>query len=65
MIEREPIVDVNGKYELLAVSSILQVSRSSVLRWTKKGLMRCNVRRCNNRKVWSGSEILRFWRANV
>ena len=63
MIQTEPIVNPNGKYELRHASEVLQVSKSTILRWTSQGLMRCSVRRTNGRKVWTGADIIRAWRS--
>lgn len=62
MIKTEPDVNPQGKYELRHASQIMKVSKSTILRWTSQGLMRCSVRRANGRKVWSGAELIRAWR---
>lgn len=58
------ITEINARYELKAAADILGVSKSTVLRWTRQGLLKCSIRRSNGRRVWTGAELLRFWRAD-
>lgn len=62
MINEEPKININGWFELREVSSILGVSKSTILRWTRKNLMMCRYRRLNRRRIWSGKEIIKIWR---
>lgn len=62
MIETEPNVNPKGKYELKAASEALEISRTSLARYTKRGLIRCSVSSLNGRNTWLGSELIKFWR---
>ncbi len=63
MINSLPSVDPKGVYELKAASESLEVSKSTLLRWTQQGFIRCSIRRSNKRKVWTGEAIIKFWKS--
>lgn len=66
MVSNIPSVEPTAKFELREVAALLGASKSSVARWTSLGMLRCGgIRRSNHRKFWTGSEILRFWRAEM
>ena len=62
MTTTQPDVCPNGRYELLAASQALGVHRSTLLRYTHMGLIKCSISTGNGRHIWRGSEIIRFWR---
>lgn len=64
MIKTQPNVSPSARYELREVAELLGVHKASILRWTKEGKMKSTARQVNSRKVWTGAEILRFWRVN-
>lgn len=63
MVKTQPTVDFDGKYQITDTANALGVHVSTVDRWTRSGIMTCTVRRANGRRVWSGKEIVRVWRA--
>lgn len=63
MTNIEPLVVPTARYELKDASTLLGVHKSTLLSWTKRGLIRAGVRKVNGRKCWLGSEIQRCWRA--
>lgn len=63
MVPTLPEIQINSRYELKDVAAILGVSPSTIQRWTRKGLIRCQYRKVNNRRVWTGMEIMRIWKA--
>lgn len=63
MTSKEPNVLPTAKYELKEVARLLDVHKSTVLRWTKLGYMNCSIRKTNHRRVWTGAEITKVWRA--
>lgn len=63
MVNSEPKISPSDKYELREVAEILEVSKSTVLRWTLTGLLACSIRKANGRRVWSGASIIRAWRS--
>ena len=63
MTNTEPKVQPTAKYELQEVAKLLGVHKSTVLRWTNLGHMNCSIRKTNHRRVWTGAEIIKVWRA--
>ena len=63
MINTEPKVDNNARFELREAAEILGVSTSSITKWTAAGLMRAGRKRLNGRRCWTGAELIRAWRA--
>jgi len=59
----EPKVNDAGWYNVNETAQALEVDRKTVLRHTEKGYIKCKVRKCNNRRVYSGREIKRYWGA--
>lgn len=51
-------IETKAVYELRQVSELLGVSPSTVLRWTRQGLLPCRIRKINKRKVWRGVDII-------
>lgn len=65
MITTEPQIAQDAKLELREASKALEVSPSTILKWTATGKMKAGRKRVNGRMFWTGSEILRVWRANM
>lgn len=65
MVANEPQITPSAKFELREVAKILDVHASTVLRWTRMGLMNCTIRKTNHRRVWTGAEIIKVWRASM
>lgn len=63
MTSTEPNVSDGGWYDVAATAAALGIDRSTVARHTLKGYIKCKVRKCNNRRVYSGREIKRYWGA--
>jgi len=64
MIIEIPNINPLGRYELRDAAKALQVNKSTINRWTNAGLLCCQLRKANGRRVWAGSELIRFWKAN-
>lgn len=64
MVTNTPSINPTAKYELRDVASALEVHKTTVLRYAKAGLLPFSIRRSNGRRVWSGADILKFWRLN-
>jgi predicted site-specific integrase-resolvase len=62
MTNTEPDVKDLGRYTIGEAAKLLQIDRTTLLRHTNQGLIRCNVNKRNFRKSYSGSEIKRYWR---
>ena len=63
MTNKEPKVDLTGRYELREASAVLEIDKSTLLRWTKLGVVKAGVKRSNGRKFWTGAELVRIWKS--
>lgn len=61
----EPAVAATGRYNITQAAEILGVNRATLRRYTNNGLIKCGFRRESARKFYLGSEILRFWKAQL
>ncbi len=50
-------------YTIAETCELLDIHRDTLRKYTFAGSIRCGFRRCNGRKFYLGSEILRFWKA--
>ena len=55
---KKPAVIVDEFYSVAEASQALGVDRRTLLRWTRAGHIRCHIRRCDSRTVYSGKDIL-------
>ncbi|MBO7610511.1 MAG: helix-turn-helix domain-containing protein [Muribaculaceae bacterium] len=65
MVTIEPKISMAGRYTIEETCKLLGMHRSTLHRYTAKGRIRCGVRRSTMRKFYLGSEILRFWKAQL
>lgn len=61
----EPQVSLTGRYSIGEASAILGINRGTLRRYTDAGYIKCGFRRVSARRFYLGSEILRFWRAQL
>lgn len=61
----EPQVSTSGRYSVTEASAVLGIHRNSLRKYTELGLIKCGFRKHTARKFYLGSEILRFWRAQL
>lgn len=61
----EPVVSETGRYSVTETSKILGIQRNTLRKYTVQGLIKCGYRKATARKFYCGSEILRFWRAQL
>lgn len=61
----EPNVTEKGRYSAMQTSAALGIHRNTLRIYTEQGMIKCGFRRINGRKFYTGSEILRFWRAQL
>lgn len=61
----EPKISPLARLELREAAEALGVNKSTILRWTRKGILRAGVKRSNCRKFWTGAELIRLWRASM
>lgn len=63
--ELEPAVSTTGRYSIEKTAKVLGIHRHTLRRYTDSGLIKCGFRRESARKFYLGSEILRFWKAQM
>jgi predicted site-specific integrase-resolvase len=61
----EPNVTATGRYSVKETSAVLGIHRNSLRKYTEQGLIKCGFRRQTARKFYLGSEIMKFWRAQL
>ncbi|MBR5271816.1 MAG: helix-turn-helix domain-containing protein [Clostridia bacterium] len=61
----EPKVEAAGRYSVAQASEALGIHRNTLRNYTEQGLIKCGFRRQTARKFYLGSEILKFWRAQL
>ena len=62
MIVNDSHIKPAAKYELREAAMLLGVSKSTIQRWTKEGILKCQVRTVNNRRIWTGAELISAFR---
>ena len=63
MTPTEPTCSPTGRYTTNETCAILDISRATLWRLTKAQSIKFGVRKCNGRKFFIGSDIIRLWRA--
>lgn len=61
----EPKVSAEGRYTVAQTCAALGIHRNTLQKYTESGFIRCGFRRESSRKFYKGSEILRFWKAQI
>lgn len=61
----EPQVVQSSRYSMEEAAELLAVHRNTLLRYAKEGKIRFGIRRGTKRKFFLGSEIIRFWKAQL
>lgn len=62
----EPQVALNGRYSIGQAAALLGIHRNTLRRYNDNGYIKNGVRKAGgNRRFFLGSEILRFWRAQL
>lgn len=65
MIATEPKVCPSGLYELKDAAAALGIDRSTLTRAANAGRIKFTIRRCNNRRVFRGIDIIIYWRTTI
>lgn len=58
-----PNVDPKGLYGTVKAAEALQVHKTTICRWHKEGKLAGRYRRHNGYSVFTGEEIIRFWKS--
>ena len=61
----EPKVNETGRYSVSEACEALGIHRNSLSSYTNSGIIKCGFRKMNGRKFYLGSEIMKFWRAQL
>lgn len=61
----EPKVAETGRYSVTETAAALGIHRNSLRNYTEQGHIKCGYRRQTGRKFYLGSDILKFWRAQL
>ena len=67
MVNEEPKVSPTARFSIGEAARILGIHRNTLRRHTNTGPtgIRCSYRLSNGRRFYTGSDIIRFWRASV
>ncbi|WP_407401099.1 helix-turn-helix domain-containing protein [Sodaliphilus sp.] len=65
MNAEEPKVNPEGRYSVVETCKFLGIHRTTLWRYTAYGRIKCGVRRSTAKKFYTGSEILRLWKATM
>ena len=59
----KPKVIEDARYSVREVTQMLGISRSTLYRYTEKGVVKCGRRRTNGRPFYTGRSVLQLWMA--
>ena len=65
MTSTQPQVDPEGRYSHCEAARKLGINRNTLRLHREQGHIRCNYRSDTYRPFYLGSEILKFWRAQL
>lgn len=65
MTNERPDVAPDGRYSINEVTALLGISRSTLRRYTDKGVVKCGRRRTNGRPFYTGRAVLQLWMATL
>lgn len=65
MILIEPQIPNDARLPIGEAAQVLGINRVTLHRKTSKGLIKCGFRRGTARRFYLGSEIKRYWRAQL
>lgn len=61
----EPKVLATSRYSINETCAILCITRKTLEKYTKQGLIHCGYKPKTLRKFYTGLSIMKFWRAAV
>ena len=61
----EPRISESWRYSVSETCQILGIHRNTLTSYTSSGTIKCGFRKMNGRKFYLGSEIMKFWRAQL
>lgn len=63
IVDTEPQVADNGRYNVAKACQVLGISRKTLYKYCELGLISYGIRKANGRKFFIGSAIKKLWRA--
>lgn len=63
MVNEEPKVSDEGRYNATETCEALGIHRNTLIRWCHQGLIKYSYRRVTKKRFYKGSDIKRCWRA--
>lgn len=63
MTNERPNVALEGRYSINEVTAMLGINRSTLRRYTDRGLIKCGRWRTNGRPFYTGRAVLQLWMA--
>lgn len=63
MTTLEPTIPDTGLFSISEAAKVLQVSTRTLLRHIEAQHLKFKVRKCDNRRVFTGRELKRYWGA--
>jgi len=63
MTATEPEVADNGRYTVTQAAKALEVSTKTINRRTDSRDLKCTIHKATGKKLYSGSELKKFWRS--
>ena len=63
MTQEEPKVSKDGRYEVRHIARVLDVGRSTVYDYEKRGLITFRTKKSNGRNFLTGMDILKIWKS--
>lgn len=61
----EPQVVATNRYNINETCELLGISRKTLAKYTKYGMIDCGFRKVSLKKFYTGVAIMKFWRASV
>lgn len=65
MTQVEPRIPNDARLPIGKAAEVLELNRCTIRRKTEEGLIKCGFRKGTARRFYLGSELKRFWRAQM
>lgn len=63
MTATEPEVADNGRYTVTQAAKLLGLSKPTIYKHTDSNALKCKIHKATGKKLYSGSELKKFWRS--
>lgn len=65
MVNEQPKVTPQARYNVSQTAALLGMHRNTITRKTEAGQLRCGYRKDTMARFYKGAEIIRFWRQEM